>query len=94
MPAMSRLEGCVRCRKLASVAGWAKQSILYEFVSPEARNHFLHSHEDGDANREWTDKVIAALMHAPGSANVGVRLWPPIKPTQVSADFLNRARSL
>jgi len=79
MPAMSRLEGCVRCRKLASVAGWAKQSILYEFVSQEARNHFLHAHEDGDANREWTDKVIAALMHAPGSANVGQRLWPPPK---------------
>jgi hypothetical protein len=78
MPAMSRLPGCVRARKLASVSGWAKQAILYEFVSNEARNHFLHSHEDGEANREWTDKVIAALVHAPGSANVARRLWPPV----------------
>jgi len=79
MPSLSKLPGCVRVRKLASVAGWAKQSILYEFTSQAGRDHFLHSHEDGNANREWTDKVIAALVHAPGSANVGLRLWPPVK---------------
>ncbi len=78
MPAMSRLPGCIRARKLASVSGWAKQSILYEFTSPEARNHFLHAHEGGAENREWTDKVVRSLMHAPGSANVGRRLWPAI----------------
>jgi hypothetical protein len=79
MPSVRKLEGCVRVRKLASVAGWAKQSILYEFTSQKARDHFLHSHEDGDQHREWTDRIIAALMHAPGSANVGLRLWPPVK---------------
>ena len=78
MPSMGKLKGCVRCRKLASVSGWAKQAILYEFTAPEARDHFLHSHEDGDSNREWTDKIIAKLMHAPGSANVGRRIWPPV----------------
>jgi hypothetical protein len=77
MPAMAKLAGCVRARKLASVAGWAKQSILYEFLSLEGRNHFIKEHEDGNANREWTDKVIAVLTHAPGSANVAERLWPP-----------------
>lgn len=77
MPAMRKLKGCVRARKLASVAGWAKQSILYEFTSLEGRNHFIAEHEDGNANREWTDKVIAALVHAPGSANVAERIWPP-----------------
>jgi hypothetical protein len=78
MPAMTKLAGCVRARKLASVAGWAKQSILYEFLNFDARNHFIKEHEDGNENREWTDKVIAALTHAPGSANVGERLWPPV----------------
>ena len=77
MPAMRKLKGCIRARKLASVAGWAKQSILYEFTSLEGRNHFIAEHEDGNANREWTDKVIAALVHAPGSANVAERIWPP-----------------
>lgn len=77
MPAMRKLRGCVRARKLASVAGWAKQSILYEFTSLEGRNHFIAEHEDGNANREWTDKVVASLMHAPGSANVAERIWPP-----------------
>jgi hypothetical protein len=81
MPAMSKLPGCIRARKLASVAGWAKQAILYEFTSPDARNHFLHSHEDGDSNREWTDKVVRSLIHSPGSANVARRLWPyPFTP--------------
>ena len=76
LPAMARMAGCVRTRKLASVCGWAKHSILYEFLSLEARNHFIATHEDGDANREWTDKVIASLTHAPGSANIARRIWP------------------
>jgi hypothetical protein len=76
MPSLKKLEGLIRARKLASVCGWAKQAILYEFTSQQARDHFLHSHEDGNANREWTDQVIAKLMHAPGSANVGLRTWP------------------
>ncbi len=79
MPAMTRLDGCIRARKLASVAGWAKSSILYEFTSLDARNHFLRSHEDGNPNREWSDKVVASLTHAPGSANVAERIWPPVK---------------
>ncbi len=79
MPAMTRLDGCIRARKLASVAGWAKSSILYEFTSLDARNHFLHAHEDGNPNREWSDKVVASLTHAPGSANVAERIWPPVK---------------
>jgi hypothetical protein len=78
MPAMKKLKGCVRARKLASVAGWAKQSILYEFTSLEGRNHFIAEHEDGNANREWTDKVVASLTHAPGSANVAERIWPVV----------------
>jgi hypothetical protein len=79
MPALARLPGCIRTRKLASVAGWAKGSILYEFTSLEGRDHFLHSHEDGDANRVWSDKIVASLTHAPGSANVARRIWPPAK---------------
>ncbi len=78
MPAMRKLKGCVRARKLASVAGWAKQSILYEFTSLEGRNHFIAEHEDGNANREWSDKVVASLTHAPGSANVAERIWPVV----------------
>ncbi len=79
LPSMSRLEGCIRTRKLASVAGWAKGSVLYEFTSFEARNHFLHAHEDGEPNRAWSDKVVASLTHAPGSANIACRTWPEVK---------------
>lgn len=80
MPAMTGLAGCVRTRTLASVAGWAKHAILYEFVSLDARNHFETAHEDGDENREWTDKVFSNFTRAPGSSNVASRLWPPRAP--------------
>lgn len=77
MPAMTKMPGCVRTRTLASVAGWAKHAILYEFVSLEARNHFETTHEDGDENREWTDRVFSNFTRAPGSSNVASKLWPP-----------------
>ena len=79
MPAMTRLPGSVRTRTLASVAGWAKHAILYEFVSLQARNHFEEVHEDGDENRAWTDKVFSHFTRAPGSSNVARRLWPPVE---------------
>lgn len=77
MPAMTKMPGCVRTRTLASVAGWAKHAILYEFLSLEARNQFETTHEDGDENREWTDRVFSNFTRAPGSSNVAGRLWPP-----------------
>jgi len=77
MPAMAKMDGCVRTRKLASACGWAKHAVLYEFVSLEARNHFIATHEDADSNRAWTDEVIQSLTHAPGSANIARRIWPP-----------------
>lgn len=78
MPAMTTMPGCVRTRELVSVAGWAKHAILYEFESLQARNHFLVTHEAGEEKRAWTDKVVLSLTHAPGSANVGRRIWPPV----------------
>jgi hypothetical protein len=78
LPAMAKLKGCIRTRKMASAAGWSKHAILYEFVSLEARNYFIATHEDGDENRPWTDKVIASLTHAPGSANIARRIWPGV----------------
>ena len=38
MPNMTVAPGCVRTRKLASVSGWAKMGILYEFGSVELRS--------------------------------------------------------
>lgn len=78
MPAMSRMKGCIRTRRLASVAGWAKQAILYEFVSLEARDYFLKTHEDSKENEASQDRIMVSLMHAPGSANVARRIWPPV----------------
>ncbi len=76
MPEMKKLAGCVRTRKLASVSGWAKHAILYEFLSLEARNHFVAAHGDAVQNREWTQRVVEHLVHAPGSANIANRIWP------------------
>jgi hypothetical protein len=78
MPAIVRAPGCVRVRKLASVAGWAKHVIIYEWTSLEARNRGYLTHEDGHPEmKAWSDKVVARTAHAPGSATVASRLWPP-----------------
>lgn len=79
MPAMEKLPGCVRTRKLASVAGWAKHAIFYEYTSLDARNKSYMSMEDGRPEmKAWADRVVAKLVHAPGSANLATRIWPPI----------------
>jgi len=79
MPATKTLPGAVRTRQLASVAGWAKHSILYEYTSLEARNKSYMSMEEGRPEmKAWADRVVAKLVHAPGSANLATRIWPSI----------------
>ncbi len=77
MPCMEKLPGCVRVRKYASVAGWAKHAILYEFVSAAARNDNFIDHESPHPEQEaWSDRVVRQLVHAPGSPNLAQRIWP------------------
>lgn len=77
LPAMGRMPGCVGARKLVSVAGWAKHSILYEFTSLEAREENFQGHEEMAMDeKEWSGRVIRYLTHAPGSPSVGRRIWP------------------
>ena len=77
MPRMGTLPGCVRTRKLASVAGWAKHAILYEFTALETRNRYYMTLEDGRPEmKAWADRVVPKLIHAPGSANLATRIWP------------------
>ena len=79
MPAIVTQPGCLRVRKLASVAGWAKHGVIYEWTSVEARNRGYLTHEDGNpAMKAWSDKVVGRTVHAPGSATVASRLWPPV----------------
>jgi hypothetical protein len=79
MPAMEKLPGCIRTRKLASVSGWAKHAILYEYVSLEARNkNYLMLEQANPAAKAWADKMVPYLIHAPGSANLATRIWPPL----------------
>jgi hypothetical protein len=80
MPAMGRTPGCVRIRKLASVSGWAKHGVLYEFASLEARNRHFIAHEDGHPDmKAWGDKVTKTLVHAPGSSSLACRIWPAMQ---------------
>jgi len=79
LPHMSRMPGCIATRKLVSVAGWAKHSVLYEFVSLEARQQHFQNHESLALDEKvWTNKIITYTVHAPGSPSVGHRLWPPL----------------
>ena len=76
LPHMRVMPGCVRTRKLVSIAGWAKHGVLYEFTSLEARNQNFVGH--GDARmKAWSERMVPRLTHAPGSANLALRIWPP-----------------
>jgi hypothetical protein len=77
LPCMEKLPGLIRVRKLVGVTGWARHGVLYEFTSLAERNANFPGHEKPYPELEqWTDKVVRALQHAPGSPNVAQRLWP------------------
>ena len=79
IPSMREVPGCVRVRKLVSVAGWAKHACFYEFTSAELREkHFVHYERAHPGMVEWSTSVVRDTVHAPGSANVALRIWPPI----------------
>lgn len=83
LPAMSRMQGCVETRKLVSVYGWAKHSILYEFTSLDARHDHFQNHESlALEDGQWTNRVITYTVHAPGSPSVGRRIWPAVDASQ------------
>lgn len=81
LPTMGQMPGCIRTRKMVSVAGWAKHGVLYEFESLEAR---LKNHEGPvesqtlDPNA-WTGRIAGAAIYPPGSPFVGERIWPPVE---------------
>jgi hypothetical protein len=75
MPNMAVAPGCVRTRKLASVSGWAKMGILYEFASVELRGKTFGGGKGGGAPHKWQG-AVRELIHAPGSPNVARRIWP------------------
>lgn len=79
LPFMARMSGCIATRKLCGVAGWAKHSVLNEFISLEARlRNFEEPHEALAFDRtRWESQVMAGTVHAPGSPFMGERIWPP-----------------
>jgi hypothetical protein len=80
LPSLKDVPGCVRVRKLVSVAGWAKHACLYEFASLEAREaHFVHYEKPNKPMVKWSTAVVRNTMHAPGSANVASRIFYIIK---------------
>ena len=79
MPGLGKLPGCVAVRKMVSVSGWAKHGVMYEFVSLAVRAEVIATmgrlYPDMMA---WTERFIPTLTHAPGSPQIGIRLWPPV----------------
>lgn len=79
LPFMASMPGCIGARKLLSVAGWGKHSVLYEYTSLEAREERFVPHEEkAHEAGSWTARVLPKLVHAPCSPAVGRRIWPPI----------------
>jgi hypothetical protein len=83
LPSFRTLPGGICIRKMASVSGWAKHGVLYEFTSLAARAQQFRAHEA--KNRKlaaWTHEVVAKLVHAPGSPAVAQRIWPPVRASR------------
>ncbi len=78
MRGLHTLPGCVRMRKLASVAGWAKHVVIYEFISLEARNQIFVTHQNNRSPgaMAWAARTTKPLVHAPGGSSVARRIWP------------------
>jgi len=80
LPSFRKMPSGVALRKLASVSGWAKHGVLYEFTSLEDRSKYFRAHEaKNKKHSQWTHDVVAKLVHAPGSPAVARRIWPPVK---------------
>jgi len=80
LPSLINLPGCVRVRKLVSVAGWAKHACFYEFNSLKAREeHFVHYEKPNPKMVKWSTDVVRDTVHAPGSANVASRVFYILK---------------
>ncbi len=83
-PIMAKMSGCVATRKLVSVYGWARHGILYEFVSLEAvKTKFMGQMERQPNWKDWVNRIISNLIHAPGSPSLGKRIWPPMSQSTV-----------
>ncbi len=80
LPSLTALPGCVRVRKLISVAGWAKHACFYEFTSLQAREeHFVHYEKPNKKMVKWSTDVVRDTVHAPGSANIASRVFYVLK---------------
>ncbi len=80
LPSLTKLPGCVRVRKLISVAGWAKHACFYEFNSLQLRDkHFVHYEKPNPKMVKWSTDVVRDTVHAPGSANVASRIFYCLK---------------
>ena len=79
MPAIAKMHGVVCGRRLASIAGWAKHAVMYEYTSLQARMEGFHAHEAlGSDDGEWTNRVVTYTIHSPGSPSVAQRMWPKV----------------
>lgn len=80
LPSLKSVPGCLRVRKLVSVAGWAKHACFYEFTSIEDREkHFVQYEAVRPDMVKWSTDVVRNTLHAPGSANIARRIAVLIK---------------
>ena len=80
LPNFKTMPSGIALRKLASVSGWAKHGVLYEFTSLEERAKHFRAHEAKNKKyTQWTHDVVSKLVHAPGSPAIARRIWPPVK---------------
>ena len=77
-PQIAATAGCIRGRKLLSVAGWPKHGIFYEFTSMNESDELFETRfNNAISGKVWTGPhVLSYVVHAPNAPHAGRRIWP------------------
>ena len=62
-------------RKLVGTVGWNKHGVIYEFLSPDARNKGMAEVvRRCPAEADWTEVCVPKLIHAPSTPHIAQRI--------------------
>jgi len=78
-PAICEASSSIMIRKLNSVAGWAKHSILYEYASKEGYDRDYDPATKKSVLGFGGHSIVPNFTHAPNGPNIAARIWPPVQ---------------
>jgi len=83
LPLIAGMPGSISARVFSCLSGWPEFAVLYEFRSVEDRERSFEPQETEQAIHPVTRPElhpipVDQLIHAPGSPQAAMRIWPPM----------------